>query len=449
MASPAPRPCSAREVSPPVHQVPSTAENQPRSPEIDFDFVEQPSQDFFCPVSLELLLEPQLTSCCGHHLSLEATTRLQREGKTCPMCNGEGWNAVLDKYHRRKVHEVRVRCRYKDNGCEWVGEVNELKTHVDSCVNRPWECKYCAFRCTFGEGKGGHLAVCPKFPKPCPNGCEVGSVERCNMEQHLSVCPLEPVACEMKEFGCNIVVPRKELATHMRESELQHLTAMTMTNLSLTRQLQQESKEKMARIEQRVDELQAVITDQEQKYAEQLKELKAHIETLECTTRHIEHHTAGGVCTACNSITFPYRNVKNAQHCVHMGAYSEPFYSHHHGYKFSLKIVYNGPSVYNGISVYLYLTKGEYDDELCWPVEVKVRLELINQARNHGHLMKAKTLVLDKEKRDTTAVIDDRLMTYPELEMRRSAVQYMMNNCLKFRVEINLLSSLTRMPSLS
>ena len=37
------------------------------------------------------------------------------------------------------------------------------------------------------------------------------------MEQHLSVCPLEPVACEMKEFGCSVVVPRKELATHMRE----------------------------------------------------------------------------------------------------------------------------------------------------------------------------------------------------------------------------------------
>ncbi|ETW92064.1 MAG: hypothetical protein ETSY1_45365 [Candidatus Entotheonella factor] len=70
--------------------------------ERDFDFVERPSQDFFCPVSLELLLEPQLTSCCGHHLSLEVTTRLHREGKACPMCNAEQWSAMLDKYHRRK-----------------------------------------------------------------------------------------------------------------------------------------------------------------------------------------------------------------------------------------------------------------------------------------------------------------------------------------------------------
>ena len=62
--------------------------NKMASRKIDYDFVElteRPSQDFFCPVSLELLLEPQLTSCCGHHLSLEVVTRLQREGKACPM----------------------------------------------------------------------------------------------------------------------------------------------------------------------------------------------------------------------------------------------------------------------------------------------------------------------------------------------------------------------------
>ena len=73
---------------PPVVYVPSTPDNRPRSMERDFIFVEQPSQDFFCPVSLELLLEPQQTSCCGHHLSLEAATRLQSEGKACPLCNG-------------------------------------------------------------------------------------------------------------------------------------------------------------------------------------------------------------------------------------------------------------------------------------------------------------------------------------------------------------------------
>ena len=81
------------------------------------------------------------------------------------------------------------------------------------------------------------------------------------MEQHRSVCPLEPVACEMKEFGCSVVLPRKELVRHMKESELQHLMAMAALNLRLTRQLQQESAERDRKIEQ----LHHEITDQKKK----------------------------------------------------------------------------------------------------------------------------------------------------------------------------------------
>ena len=240
---------------------------------VEYDFVERPSQDFFCPVSLELLLEPQLTSCCGHHLSLEVATKLQRDGKTCPMCNAEGWGAVLDKYHRRKAHQVRVRCWHNESGCEWEGEINGLERHADSCDKRPWECEYCGLKCCYVEGGEKHWPECLKFPEPCPNGCEVGSVERCGMEQHRSVCPLEPVACEMKEFGCSVVVPRKKLATHMRESELQHLTAMTALNLRLTRQLQQDSAERDRKMEQ----LQQGMNDQKKLQTEMKAEFKAKL----------------------------------------------------------------------------------------------------------------------------------------------------------------------------
>ena len=104
--------------------------------DVDFDkFAEEPSQDFFCPVSLELLLEPQLTSCCGIHLSLGTATKLKNEGKPCPQCDSEQWQYMLDKKHRRKVHKVGVCCWYKKKGCEWTGELNEVKLHVTSCEN--------------------------------------------------------------------------------------------------------------------------------------------------------------------------------------------------------------------------------------------------------------------------------------------------------------------------
>ena len=393
---------------PPVVHVPSTPDNRPRSMERDFIFVERPSQDFFCPVSLELLLEPQLTSCCGHHLSLEAATRLQREGKVCPMCNGEQWSAMLDKYHRRRVHEVRVRCWYKDNGCAWVGEVNDLKCHADACEKRPWECQYCALKCLYGEGVEKHWPACLKFPEPCPNRCEVGSVERCNMEQHRSVCPLEPVACEMKAFGCSVVIPRKELATHMRESELQHLTAMTVLNLCLSRQLQQDMTE----------------------LTRELTELKGQVQKVQHTTDHIEQHIAGEACSGCGVFTFTqYSKNKGSSGWV----YSDPFYSHHHGYKLKLGIWYLG----SFLETHLRLLEGEYDSQLHWPMEVKVHLELLNQAGDHHHVVKTENWKTQRSTKTLLLLLLQR--PYCELEKKGDGVSYVGNDCVKFRIQVTVL----------
>ena len=63
--------------------------------EVDYDFVENPSEDFFCPVTFDLLIEPYLTPCCGNHLSPEAVTNLQ--GQPCPVCKEPDLNPVHDK----------------------------------------------------------------------------------------------------------------------------------------------------------------------------------------------------------------------------------------------------------------------------------------------------------------------------------------------------------------
>ena len=424
---------------------PLYSNNQPSTVEGDFDFVERPSQDFFCPVSFELLLEPQLTSCCGHHLSQEAATRLQKEGKACPMCNGGQWSAVLDKYHRRRVREVRVRCRYKDNGCAWVGEVNNLKRHTNVCEKRPWECQYCALKCMYGEGEEKHWPACLKFPEPCPNKCEVGCVERCNVEQHRQVCSLEPVACEMKEFGCNVVVPRKELATHMKESELQHLTAMTLLNLSLSRQLQRDSTErdrKITQLQQEVAELNKQQTEMHLGLKTKLDKLQLEIHTsnsdykrdlteriqrVERIAHHIEQHTGGEACSGCEVFTFTQYGTRRGSRAV---VYSDPFYSHHHGYKLQMKLFYSP----NSIGVYFNWIEGEYDDQLHWPVEAKVRLELLNQAGDRHHVVKTKNCRWKKG--DTH--FDLLKMGYTELERQGGGATYMMNDRLKFKIWVTV-----------
>ena len=68
--------------------------------------------------------------------------------------------------------------------------------------------------------------------------------------------------------------------------------------------------------------------------------------------------------------------------------YSSPFYSHHRGYKFNLK-VYPNEDNDDGrgshLTVFAFLMRGEYDNELEWPFEGDIRVELLNWRADKNH----------------------------------------------------------------
>ena len=100
--------------------------------EEEIPFVQQPSKDYFCPVTFGLLLQPHLTFCCGKHLSEEAATRIQGEGGVCPLCKAAEFHTVLNKHFQREVKELRVSC-CNGNGCLWEGELAAWIVHIKSC----------------------------------------------------------------------------------------------------------------------------------------------------------------------------------------------------------------------------------------------------------------------------------------------------------------------------
>ena len=137
----------------------------------DYDFVEEPAKEFFCAVTLELLVEPQQTDCCGHHISAEVARRLLGEGKACPMCQQPRFTTHPDKFHGRKIRQLIVCCPNKKSGCGWEGELGDVEAHVGRCPKQPWRCPHCAF-VGLQEGGEEHLRVCEQFPVACPNRCE-------------------------------------------------------------------------------------------------------------------------------------------------------------------------------------------------------------------------------------------------------------------------------------
>ena len=251
----------------------------PQLPEKEYDFVEELSQDYICPVTLELLRDPQQTTCCGHHLSLEAATRLQQGGKPCPMCNEPNLTTMPDKFYKRKVNELKVRCPNKGSGCEWVGDLGSVDQHANSCPKRPWQCDFCDFKGTYEVVTKDHFPVCVKYPEPCPNQCEMVSVPRCDLEKHLTHCPLQLVECEFSQAGCNERIPRQDLSRHMEEGAQRHLLSMSLFNLNLTRELHK----KMAEKDQQISTLQEQNRDLQRQLQRQGKQTERQLSLLQDT----------------------------------------------------------------------------------------------------------------------------------------------------------------------
>ena len=271
--------CVAEPDQPPVTTAQDPpSNNQETRNEPDYDFVEQPDQDCFCPVSLELLIEPYLTTCCGHHISQQAVDRLIRERKPCPMCKEGDFAAHVDKYFKRRfINTLKVRCPHKKSRCEWVGELGDLDNHSTSCPKRPWKCQYCGFESTFDVGTNEHTPNCVQYPLPCPNQCEIGTIPRCDAEKHLLVCPLQLLECEFANVGCDVKVPRRDLTRHMTDNAQHHLMSTTLLNLRLTRELHQKMEEK----DQQIAELKQQLNEHEVKMREESKKIVENLEQFD------------------------------------------------------------------------------------------------------------------------------------------------------------------------
>ena len=170
-----------------------------------------------------------------------------------------------------------MRCPYKRNGCKWEGDLGNLDHHSKSCSKRPWQCQHCDFIGTYDIGTTNHLPNCTKYPEPCPNQCDIGTVPRCDMEKHLTECQLQLVECEFAHAGCRERIPRQELSHHMKEGAQHHLLSMSLLNLSLTRELHQ----KMAEKDQQIAELQGQLREQSRKLEEQGKQREKQLHKIE------------------------------------------------------------------------------------------------------------------------------------------------------------------------
>ncbi|XP_064405126.1 TNF receptor-associated factor 5-like [Halichondria panicea] len=234
--------------------------------QIEYEFVgEKPNEDYFCPVNFKLLLHPQQTSCCGHHISREAASKLLQQRAPCPLCKTLTFNTYNDKYFCRRVEEVKVFCPYKKRSCDWIGEVGALNKHVSACSLRMWNCVHC--KLDFDQ----HMIHCPKALIPCENNCDTTFL-RPEATDHKLICPLETVECGFYGFGCTVKILRKDLAKHMEKTGMQHLIDATVSNLKMTTKIRLEMEDR----NREITTMQKSINDVKQIMLDVLKVSSSH-----------------------------------------------------------------------------------------------------------------------------------------------------------------------------
>ena len=143
---------------------------------------------------------------------------------------------------------------------------------------------------------------------------------------------------------------------------------------SLTEQerKQLESKAKLKTIK---DDLTRKITASEQKIKTQEATLNQHQKTLEKVT-----------CTGTLPFDFTITEFEKHKRASDVW-YSPPFYTHTHGYRMCIKVWTNGGGSGRGthLTVSGFLMRGVFDDDLQWPFQGAITIQLLNQLEDSKH----------------------------------------------------------------
>ena len=302
-----------------------------------------------------------------------------------------------------------------------------------------------------------HVAVCKKYPVPCPNDCGVGTVERCRLEKHLQKeCLFQEVNCDIIHAGCTAKLQRRDADKHMTENIHEHLKLLSIkfgeacvrleqkeqqldkVQAELRerdKQMEQQSQEIM-RLEKHVTEILARLNAKDQERSEMKSMMEEHGRLIARFRDHNVNKCEESVnmegfepeplqvpwpITQClgksDAVTIPEgiqasgstnltkvarsfypsgppliefkfymrKSVSSLSKSPAKQGYkpqqkSPVFYTSREGYMMQVH-AYDNTSSGRGVSVYVYICRGEYDDTLEWPLSASVTVTLVNTNR--------------------------------------------------------------------
>ena len=325
--------------------------------------------------------------------------------------------------------------------CQQAIPKHEIEEHMaQHCAKRPYVCQHCNFNATYEEVVDEHLPECKYVPLQCLNLCGV-TFERDFMDDHMKMCHLQEVGCEFSGAGCDGRFRREDQEEHTRQNSQKHLTLTASLAVETKEQLQQKfleqdkkHKEEVEKQNKKIEELEKKIGEEEKKLKEEVmklqrqekkqgeqekrlgeqqkqlgeqekqlgeqkqkldeqKQLSEHLNSklnkLEQMLKEVEDKSIHNErqLSELNKMTglnrrFEMKNYSKEKAKDKLNDWKSPaMYTHVCGYKFCIGVDANGSGRArdHGLSVEVWGMPGEYDDQLKWPMPIKLTTELVNQ----------------------------------------------------------------------
>ena len=319
-------------------------------------------------------------------------------------------------------------CQFTDIQCLYChleqGPRSDIRIHQNnSCPKRPFKCIHCnSYNSTYEDVTTNHWPICNYRPEPCPNKCGL-TFSRQNIRNRIAShvendCPLGFIDCEYKRVGCDMKVLRKDMCAHLDENVANHLSLQaveqqkiansiklgdqksyqmrlltkgtkllcenTASHMLLTSEVLVEHKKRKQqdnRDPTMVLSILIIIFAVMAAYiTQENNQMKKQIALLTQDLQALQSHAS--FCPLyINFTNFKLHKKKNDTW------FSSPFYTHPKGYKMCLNIHANGHNSSKGthIAVFLYVMRGQFDDELEWPFCGSFTVELVNQKSTEEH----------------------------------------------------------------
>lgn len=386
----------------------------------DYMFASEVSDELLCLLCKNVATVPLQVSCCNQAFCKRCLEKKdkERDGDICVKCHKKRGKSIPDKMREKAIENIMVRCYIaseRGGGCSWEGRLKELRAHKsaeckwrtvtceqcqenvslkdmryherDSCPSRQYECPHCPYRGTYEQVTIIHYVDgrCPDQELHCPNGCVIRSHEQ---ESHATRCPNVP--CRYFDIGCNAVMSRTEMAIHEHNSQELHL------NLAM---------EKITSHSDAINKLRIEVRLMTQKPIAVFRMKKEDLELLR----------------------------SNFQPWI-----SPSVYTHDRGYNLHLKV-----SMHNDrtLSLTVHLLPGRYDDDLPWPCQAQVSVELLNQVHDSNHHLCTVDLEALEAARayepDQVGYGPHDFISFEQLQYNpESNTQYLKGDCLYFRVRV-------------